>query len=128
MLQYQEQGGLRQQRLTVSVLEAKSLKSRPWQSHALSGGLGVPTVVQQVTNPTSMRMRMHIQSLALLSVIRILPCCELQCKLATAVLIRSLACELPYDVGVALKRKEGKKERKEGRKEEKERREHFLAS
>ena len=58
-------------------------------------------------------MRMQVQSLALLSGLWIWHCyklwCRLQmglwCRLAAAALIRRLACELPYALGVALKRK-----------------------
>ena len=39
----------------------------------------------------------------------------LVCRLAAVALIRPLAWELPYAVGVALKRKEKKKERKKDR-------------
>ena len=40
-------------------------------------GSGVPVVAQQVKNPT---MRMKIPSLALLSGLRIRPCCEFWCR------------------------------------------------
>ena len=56
-------------------------------------------------------MRMWVQFLALLSGLRI-PCCyELWCRLAAAAPIWSLAWELPYAVGAALKSKNKRKTR-----------------
>ena len=57
-------------------------------------------------------MRMWIQSLALFSGFRIQCCCELWCsRPAAAALIWSLAWELPYAPGAALKRKKRKKKK-----------------
>ena len=58
-------------------------------------------------------MKLLVQSLALLSGLRIRHCSELQCRLgsgvAVALVIRPLAWEPPYVTGVALKRKKKKK-------------------
>ena len=68
-------------------------------------------------------MRLRVQSLALLSGLRILCCCELQCspqiwlrshisvalcRSAAIAPIKPLAWELPYDKGMALKRQQNK--------------------
>ena len=55
-------------------------------------------------------MRLQVQSLALLSRLRIWCCHKLWLRLEAAPLFRPLARELPYAAGVAIKRK--KKERK----------------
>ena len=60
-------------------------------------------------------MRMQVWSLALLSGLRILHCCELWCRLAAAALIWPLAWELPYATGAALKRPGKKKKRKKNK-------------
>ena len=49
-------------------------------------------------------MRLQVQSLALLSRLRIQCCRELWCRLAAAALIRPLAWESPYAVGAALEK------------------------
>ena len=54
-------------------------------------------------------MRLRIQSLASLSGLRIWRCRELWCRPAATALIRPLAWELPYVVGVALKSQKKKK-------------------
>ena len=51
-------------------------------------------------------MRMLVQSLALLSELRIWCCYELWCGLAPAALIRPLAWELPYAAGEKEKNKQ----------------------
>ena len=73
--------------------------------------------------PTIVFVRMWVQSLALLTKLRIWLCCKLWCRsqmwlgsdnailwcsLALAAPILSLAWELPYAVGVAVKRKKEK--------------------
>ena len=52
---------------------------------------------------------MQVQSLALLSGLRIWCCHELQCRLAAAAQIQPLAWKLPYATGVALKKKKQNK-------------------
>ena len=103
--------------------------------------VGVPIVAQQVKNLT-VSMRMWVQSLALLSGLRIWRCHNLQCtnaprilcccgcvigcrhssdlallwmwrRLAAAALIQPLAWELPYATGVAVKRRKKEKTNKE---------------
>ena len=58
-------------------------------------------------------MKLLVQSLALLSGLRIRHCRELRCRLGSGVavdlVIRPLAWEPPYVTGVALKRKKKKK-------------------
>ena len=56
-------------------------------------------------------MRMWVQCLASLSGLRIWPCCGSAecCRLAAATPVRTLAWELPYASGVALKKKKKKK-------------------
>ena len=75
-------------------------------------------MVQWLTNRLG-TMRFQVRSLALLSGLRIWPCCELWCRRGSdpellwlwcrpvaIVLIQSLAWELPYTAGVALKQTE----------------------
>ena len=57
-------------------------------------------------------MGMWVQSLVLLSGLRIWCCRELWYRLAVTATIRPLAWELPCATGVALKRKEKKKDKK----------------
>ena len=59
-------------------------------------------------------MRTQVQSLALLSALRIWHCHELWGKLAAIAPTRPLAWELPYAAGVALKRQGEKKKKTEG--------------
>ena len=81
-------------------------------------------------------MRTQVQSLAWLCGLRIQHCCKLQCRsqtgfdlallwlwcwLAAVALIQPLGWELPYAMGVALKKRKKKKEKK--RKEKKRERE-----
>ena len=61
-------------------------------------------------NPTSIYEDVGL-SPGLLSGLRIQCCCELWCTLAVAALIQTLAWELPYDAGSALKRKKRKDKR-----------------
>ena len=56
-------------------------------------------------------MRTQVQSLALVSELRIWHFCELRCSLAAAALIQPLAWEFPYAMDVALKRQKKKKEK-----------------
>ena len=53
-------------------------------------------------------MRMWVQSLALLSGLRIWRCCELWSRLAASAPTQPLAWELPYATGVVIKRKNKK--------------------
>ena len=92
-------------------------------------GFGVPAVAQWVKNLTAevpvvsqqsqtqlASMRIGVQSLALLSGLRIQSCHELWCRLQTQLHIRPLVWEPPYAVSVASK-KERKQERKKARKQ-----------
>ena len=60
--------------------------------------------------PKLVSMRIRVQSLALLSELRIQHCCELWCKVPTqlgsGIAILPLAWELPYAVGTGLKKKD----------------------
>ena len=58
-------------------------------------------------------MRLWVRSLALLSGLRILSCCELWCRLAAIAPIRPLTWELPYASGVALKRQKRPKKKRQ---------------
>ena len=65
-------------------------------------------------------MRFRVRSLASLSRLRILHCCELWCRPAATARIRRLAWEPPHAMDVALKRqKTKKKKKKEKEKKEK---------
>ena len=55
----------------------KKKKKRKKKEKKTERKKGVPVVAQQVTNLTSIHMRMRVQSLALLSGLRILHCREL---------------------------------------------------
>ena len=68
-------------------------------------------VVEQWKRMWQGTRRFQVRSLASLSGLRILRCCELWCRPAATAPIRSLAWEPPYAAGVALKRR--KKRRKE---------------
>ena len=63
---------------------------------------GVPIVAQQKRIQLG-TMKLRIQSLALLSGLRIRRCCELWCKSAAVAPVRPLAWEPPYAAGAALK-------------------------
>jgi len=58
-------------------------------------------------------MRIWVQSLALISGLRIQHFHELWCRLAAIALIQPLAWELPYAMGAALKKRPKKKKKKE---------------
>ena len=64
---------------------------------------GVPIVVQR-KQIQLVSMRIQVRSLALLSGSGIRHCGELWCRLAGVALIQPLAWELPYAMGVAVKR------------------------
>ena len=64
-------------------------------------------------------MRMQIRSLALLSGLRTLCCCELWCKLVAAAPIWPLAWQLPYAAGAALKSKKKKTTKQKTNKQKK---------
>ena len=75
----------------------------------LKGGLkmgveGIPVVAQRKRIRLGIR-RLRVRSLASISGLRIWCCCELWCRPAAAAPVRSLERELPYAVGVALKKK-----------------------
>ena len=61
-------------------------------------------------------MRLPVRSLASLSELRIWCCRELWCRLAAVALIRPIAWELPYALGMALKTKKKKKKKKRKKK------------
>ena len=69
---------------------------------------GVPFVAQQQT----VSMKMWVQSLALLSGLRIPCCCELWCRSAATAPIRPLAWEPPYAEGVDLEKAKHQKKKK----------------
>ena len=73
---------------------------------------GVPFLAQWLTNLT--RIHEDVCSIpGLVWWVKVWHCCDLWCRLAAIALIWSLAWELPYASGMALKIKKKKKKRKE---------------